>query len=128
MESSTLEQDKAADVPANVKAVFDEMFKQPATAFEKATTPSELDAITKAGNLIIDCHTQCPPAQSIFYIGTVWNNGVQNTWGPFKAPYRAVIAGGCGGARTVGFVCGNATTGPLAVDVCYASVVVCRCA
>jgi hypothetical protein len=47
------------------KQFVEEMFKQPATAFEKATTPSELDAITIAGNLIIDFHTQCPPAQSI---------------------------------------------------------------
>ena len=81
MESSFLEQDsaveKAANVPAAIKVLFDEMNEKPATTFEEVDIPSEVDVITKAGSLVIDCYTQCPPAQSSFYIGGVWNIGAR---------------------------------------------------
>lgn len=129
MNSSRLVQDEAVDTPANINQMFDKLFETtPSSELDKVSSPSEVEVHINAGSLVLDCDTQCPPAQSDFYVGTVWQNGVRNQWGPYRAPFRAIIVNGCGGVRYVGFVCGNQTTGPFVVNVCYASLTVCRCA
>lgn len=131
MESSFLEQDsaveKAANVPAAIKVLFDEMNEKPATTFEEVDIPLRS---MSSRRLAISSSTAIRNALRRRAVSTLAASGTlgPELLGPFQAPYRALINGGCGGLRTIGFVCGNATTGPLTVDACYASVLVCRCA
>lgn len=130
MEYTQLAQDNDTQVPTEIQQSFSELFEAESTDFENTTPPSDVESIASPGDLVLDCDTTCPLDSSNFYIGAIWENGVRNQWGPFRAPFRAIIIGGCNEAKVVAFLCGNQPTGPFRVRVnsCYAKVFVCRCA